>query len=92
MVGDPSRGLALETALTKLLVHPDAQVQIVGMSATAGGLDTLADWLDARLFLTNFRPVPLKEHAVFGSQVFELVGRRLTDTFCHWMSLIPLMQ
>lgn len=75
MVGAEGRGLALETTLTKLLFHPDAQgVQIVGMSATVGGLQTLADWLRARLFLTNFRPVPLKEHAVFGGTIFELVG------------------
>lgn len=76
MVGDEGRGLALETMLTKLLFHPHAQgVQIIGMSATAGGLETLATWLRARLFLTNFRPVPLKEHAVFGSTIFELVSR-----------------
>ena len=84
MVGDGARGLALETTLTKLLFHPDARgVQIVGMSATAGGLETLADWLRARLFLTNFRPVPLKEHAVFGGQVFELVGSLVTT--CCWL-------
>ncbi|KAK9789408.1 hypothetical protein WJX73_009184 [Symbiochloris irregularis] len=73
MVGDEARGLALETLLTKLLFHPQAQgVQLIGMSATAGGLETLADWLHARLFMTNFRPVPLTEHAVFAGTVFEL--------------------
>ena len=74
MVGDGGRGLALETSLTKLLFHPQAQgLQIIGMSATAGGLDTLAAWLRARLFMTNFRPVPLVEHAVFAGTIFELV-------------------
>lgn len=28
-------------------------------------------WLRAELFLTNFRPVPLTEHAVFGGKVYE---------------------
>ena len=75
MVGDAGRGLGLETMLTKLLFHPDANgVQIIGMSATAGGLETLSAWLRADLFLTNFRPVPLKEHASFGGWVFELVS------------------
>lgn len=40
------------------------------MSATMAGLDSLSSWLDAQLFLTNFRPVPLTEHAVFDGTVF----------------------
>jgi replicative superfamily II helicase len=32
-----------------------ASVQIVAMSATMNGLDSLSAWLDAHLFLTNFR-------------------------------------
>ena len=34
--------------------------QIVCMSATMGGLDTMCKWLNARLFMTNFRPVKLQ--------------------------------
>ena len=34
------------------------------------GLETLCSWLSARLFLTNFRPVTLTEHAVFGRHVY----------------------
>lgn len=45
-------------------------VQIVAMSATMAGLDSLSLWLDAHLFLTNFRPVPLTEHAVFEGTVY----------------------
>jgi len=48
--------------------------QIIGMSATMAGLDAMGEWLKARLFLTNFRPVPLTEHAVFSGTVFRKVG------------------
>jgi hypothetical protein len=34
------------------------------------GLDGMSDWLNARLFMTNFRPVPLQEHAVFQGLVY----------------------
>ncbi len=34
------------------------------------GLETLCSWLGARLFLTNFRPVTLTEHAVFRQHVY----------------------
>jgi replicative superfamily II helicase len=34
------------------------------MSATVGGVGTLARWLRAQLFLTNYRPVPLVQFAL----------------------------
>ena len=84
-LADPSRGAGLEMSLAKLLYSqqapsapgcsaggrpPHGGPQIIGMSATMGGLESLRGWLGARLFLTNFRPVPLTEHAVFAGRVF----------------------
>lgn len=64
--------------LTKLMASRDkAAIQIVAMSATMAGLDSVSAWLDAHLFLTNFRPVPLTEHAVFEGTVYEKVDPRL---------------
>ena len=47
-------------------------LQIVAMSATVSHptLERLAGWLDARLFCTNFRPVPLQEHVVCDGAVY----------------------
>ena len=39
------------------------------------GLEVLATWMRARLFITNYRPVPLTEHVVFEGKIYIKVGR-----------------
>lgn len=46
-------------------------VQIIGMSATLPNLSLLAGWLDAELYQTDYRPVPLQEHLKVGSDIFD---------------------
>ncbi|BES88139.1 DNA polymerase theta [Nesidiocoris tenuis] len=66
LLGDPHRGYLLELLLTKLryickkgLCPP---IQIIGMSATLPNLEILSKWLDAALYVTDFRPIPLTEY------------------------------
>eukprot|EP00798_Chlamydomonas_sp_ICE-L_P022959 gene22959-30144_t len=77
MVSDPKRGLPLELCLSKIMHaatpgNPGGpRPQIICMSATMRGLDSMCSWLDARLFMTNFRPVLLTEFAVFAGKVYQ---------------------
>ena len=41
------------------------------MSATLPNLDLLADWLDAALFVTNYRPVPLTHKVLFNGTLYD---------------------
>ena len=60
----------VQVLLTKLRVFARGTAQLVCISATMGGLNPVIDWLDARLFLTNFRPVQLIEHLCLSTAVF----------------------
>ncbi|XP_072254555.1 DNA polymerase theta [Pyxicephalus adspersus] len=86
MLGDSHRGYLLELLLTKVqyvtqkraVLKKDGntsslqnEVQIVGMSATLPNLSLLASWLNAELYHTDFRPVPLKEQVKIGKTVFD---------------------
>ncbi|CAI5797066.1 DNA polymerase theta [Podarcis lilfordi] len=85
MLGDPQRGYLLELLLTKVqfltrktknkqlnMSGPLSNgIQIVGMSATLPNLGLLASWLNAKLYHTDFRPVPLVEQVKIGSQIYD---------------------
>lgn len=59
LLNDPQRGPVLEIIITqlKMLLKP----QIIGLSATIGNPQEIADWLEAKLVQDSWRPVELKQ-------------------------------
>ncbi|XP_023017282.2 DNA polymerase theta isoform X1 [Leptinotarsa decemlineata] len=75
LLGDPNRGYLLELLLTKLKYvsqkDDKLQIQIIGMSATLPNLHQIAKWLNAELFTTSFRPIPLHEQVHICGEIYD---------------------
>ena len=59
LINDSGRGPTLEVTLSKFR-EINTTIQIIGLSATVSNSDEIAQWLDATLVKSDFRPVPLK--------------------------------
>ncbi len=65
LVDDGERGPTLEVTLAKLRrLNPD--LQTVALSATIGNAGELADWLDAELVDSDWRPIELQKGVHYG--------------------------
>jgi len=68
LVGSEGRGPTLEVTLATLGRRAPG-VQIVALSATVANPDEIADWLDAGLVQSTWRPVDLRTGVYAGSEV-----------------------
>ncbi|MHA1937154.1 MAG: DEAD/DEAH box helicase [Candidatus Thorarchaeota archaeon] len=75
LVNDSKRGPTLEMVIAKMMQSlPD--LQIVALSATISNSDRIADWLNAELVTSTWRPVPLREGVYFDNKIsFILDGK-----------------
>ncbi|MBI4894393.1 MAG: DEAD/DEAH box helicase [Candidatus Aenigmarchaeota archaeon] len=68
LLNDSHRGPTLEVLLTKLR-ESVPKAQILGLSATISNSKELADWLNANLVVSDFRPVKLHEGILYNDKI-----------------------
>lgn len=69
LIDSPERGPTLELLLTRVRSElPDAQM--IALSATIGNAEEIADWLNAKLIQSDWRPVPLREGVYYNGRIF----------------------
>uniref|UniRef100_A0A1A9W5U6 DNA polymerase theta n=1 Tax=Glossina brevipalpis TaxID=37001 RepID=A0A1A9W5U6_9MUSC len=74
LISDPGRGYILELLLAKILYMSrkyGLQIQVITMSATLANIELLKKWLDAELYITNFRPVALKQMIKVANKIYD---------------------
>ncbi|NJE49923.1 ATP-dependent DNA helicase [Thermococcus sp. 9N3] len=83
LIGSYDRGATLEMILTHML----GRAQILALSATVGNAEELAEWLDASLVVSDWRPVQLRR-GVFhlGTLVWE--DGKVQSYPENWYSLV----
>ncbi|OTA96957.1 hypothetical protein M434DRAFT_66575 [Hypoxylon sp. CO27-5] len=69
MLDDDHRGYLMELIATKLL-SLGHEVQIIGMSATLQNIDLLSRWLNAHIYSTFYRPIPIEEYLVHEGKIY----------------------
>ena len=80
MIGEEGgRGACLEACLAKIM-YCGPSVRIVGMSATLANVHTVASFLNAKLYTSDFRPVTLQEYFKLGQTVFRVNIKKSTPT------------
>ena len=68
LVDDRHRGPTLEVTLAKLRrINPG--LQTVALSATVGNADVVAEWLDAELVRSDWRPIDLRMGVHYGNAI-----------------------
>ncbi|KAI9931604.1 hypothetical protein MW887_010181 [Aspergillus wentii] len=89
MLDDEHRGYLLELMVTKLLLLQQ-DIQIIGMSATLSNTELLAQWMNAKFFISTYRPVPIDEYLVYENAIYPAVtSRQLFQTINKLTATTP---
>ncbi|KAL4808674.1 hypothetical protein BDV18DRAFT_132888 [Aspergillus unguis] len=75
MLDDEHRGYLLELMVTKLLLLQQ-DIQVIGMSATISNTELLAEWINARYFISTYRPVPVDEYLIYDNAIYPAATSR----------------
>ncbi|MEM2131045.1 MAG: DEAD/DEAH box helicase [Candidatus Woesearchaeota archaeon] len=68
LLNDATRGPTLEVVIT-ILKNLLKNAQFIGLSATIGNPNELADWLNANLVIDDWRPIELKKGIYFNGKI-----------------------
>lgn len=78
LIDSAKRGAVIEILVAKLRkINPSAR--IMALSATIPNADEIAEWLDAILVKSEWRPVPLYEGVFYPGKILNVDGEKLVE-------------
>ncbi|SCP06174.1 DEAD/DEAH box helicase, putative [Plasmodium ovale] len=73
LIGEKGRGIYIENIISKILylnrVYP--KIKVICMSGTLNNLPRLTKWLNAKTYVSSYRPQQVKEHYICNGGVYE---------------------
>ena len=87
MIDDYSRGPVLEVILSKLLMYKG--IQIIGLSATIRNPEELSKWLNAKLVVSDYRPIKLLKGVILSDKIYYYDGYNQDVYLMDGSSKIP---
>jgi len=78
LIDSPRRGAVVEILVSKLR-RLNPSLRILALSATIPNADEIAEWLDAELVRSDWRPVPLYEGVFYPGKILRMDGNRVVE-------------
>ena len=76
-LGDKSRGVRLESLLTRLMTY--IHIQLIGLSATIRNPEDIANWMNAKLIKNNKRPIELRYKIIVSNDKYNTLKDLIPD-------------
>lgn len=84
VLGEPKRGAILEN----ILIWAKETIQIIGLSATVGNLESIGKWLGAKVYRSAYRPVELRKGVFNKGKIYWEDGKIENKTEKDWYVLV----
>lgn len=80
LLDSPNRGPTLEIIIAKLRKY-NPHAQVIALSATIGNSREIADWLNAKLIFSEWRPIELKEGVFYADNINFSVSQKIVSKY-----------
>ncbi|KAI4835764.1 DEAD/DEAH box helicase [Plasmodium brasilianum] len=73
LISERGRGIYIENIISKILYLNKKRptIKIISMSGTLDNLSKLREWMNARIYVSSYRPQEIKEHYICNGDVYK---------------------